>query len=171
SASEPKDRISNLPDEIIHEIFAGLGSTKQPAQLRILSKRWSHLWLAYPVFDFNRREWPIEMRKENLKKFLTAAGTKFSYLQHATAIRIELFDLFKSDLLDEILSFVSTVTQEVRLDSTYCGCIVLPRGLFNDDRLDSTHLGVGFASLKLLVSSFFFVFVSATCWVVVAGFF
>ncbi|CAN0839173.1 hypothetical protein LINGRAHAP2_LOCUS2507 [Linum grandiflorum] len=38
--SEQKDRISNLPDEIIHEIFVGLGSTKQPAQLTILSKRW-----------------------------------------------------------------------------------------------------------------------------------
>ncbi|CAN0892381.1 F-box/FBD/LRR-repeat protein At1g16930, partial [Linum grandiflorum] len=66
SPDEQKDRISNLPDEIIHEIFAGLRSTKQPAQLTILSKRWSHLWRSYPILDFNLRE--------NPKKFVTAVG-------------------------------------------------------------------------------------------------
>ncbi|CAN0892380.1 F-box/FBD/LRR-repeat protein At5g53840 [Linum grandiflorum] len=146
---EPKDRISNLPDEIIHEIFAGLRSTKQPAQLTILSKRWSHLWRSYPVLDFDDRELPI--RKENLEKFLTAAVKKFSHLQHVAAVRITLSDLQHvaavritlnqqrdRDLLDKRLGFVSTVTQELCLYSgPYSGCNEVPQGLFNNHRFVS----------------------------------
>ncbi|CAN0877402.1 F-box/FBD/LRR-repeat protein At5g53840 [Linum grandiflorum] len=132
-AGELKDRISNLPDEIIHDILYRLRSPKQPAQLAILSNRWTNLWRSYPVLDFNLREWPIR-RKEYLKIFLTAAGKKFSDLQHVAAVRITLNEQSESDLLEKLLGFVSAVTQELRLNSaSYRGWIELPRGLFNDD--------------------------------------
>ncbi|CAN0892379.1 F-box/FBD/LRR-repeat protein At5g53840 [Linum grandiflorum] len=132
---EQKDRISNLPDEIIHEIFAGLGSTKQPAQLAILSRRWTHLWRSYPVLDYDDRECPKATRKLYQKRFLTAAGKKYSELQHVAAVRIKLNQHWDPDLLDKLLGFSSNVTQELRLHSApYCGWMELPQGLFNDDR-------------------------------------
>ncbi|CAN0928106.1 F-box/FBD/LRR-repeat protein At5g53840 [Linum grandiflorum] len=134
--SEEKDRISNLPDEIIHEIFGGLGSTKQPAQLTILSKRWSHLWRSYPVLDFDVSD--LSIREENLEKFLTAAVKKFSGLQQVAAVRITLNQRCDRHLLDKRLGFVSTVTQELRLHSApFCGWIELPQGLFNNHRFVS----------------------------------
>ncbi|CAN0892386.1 F-box/FBD/LRR-repeat protein At5g53840 [Linum grandiflorum] len=137
AADEQKDRISKLPDEVIHEILACLRSSKKSAKLAVLSKRWNHLWRSYPVFDFYHREWPIAMEEENLKTFLTAAGTKFSNLQHAAAVRIELSEKCESsDLLDKLFGFVAKVTQEVFFTS--CDrFIILPRGLFEDDRFRS----------------------------------
>ncbi|CAN1152128.1 hypothetical protein LINPERHAP2_LOCUS18547 [Linum perenne] len=47
-----EDRISELPDEIIHQILQSLGSHKQAARTSILSRRWLHLWLSYPVVEY-----------------------------------------------------------------------------------------------------------------------
>lgn len=46
------DRISDLPDEILHQILSKLLSIKSIAQTSVLSKRWKHVWLCYPDLDF-----------------------------------------------------------------------------------------------------------------------
>ncbi|CAN0876993.1 F-box/FBD/LRR-repeat protein At5g22660, partial [Linum grandiflorum] len=43
------DRISELPDEIIHRILGGLDTHESAARTCILSSRWLHLWNSYPV--------------------------------------------------------------------------------------------------------------------------
>ncbi|CAN0928110.1 Probable FBD-associated F-box protein At1g32375 [Linum grandiflorum] len=134
AAGELKDRISNLPEDIIHEILACLRSATEPAKLAILSKRWNHLWCSYPGFDFNYYEQTISMKKENLEKFLTATTNKFSALQHVSAVRIQLYETEReSDLLEKLLGFVAKVTQEVFF-TFYSLFTILPRGLFDDDR-------------------------------------
>ncbi|CAN0892383.1 F-box/FBD/LRR-repeat protein At1g16930 [Linum grandiflorum] len=110
------DRISNLPDEVIHEILYRLRSPKQPAQLAILSKRWNHLWLSYPVLELDIREWPIATMEKNMKKFLTAAAKKFPDLQHMPAVRLSVqWRWDDPDLCDQLLGFVGKVTQELYL--------------------------------------------------------
>ncbi|CAN0839145.1 Putative F-box/LRR-repeat protein At5g02700 [Linum grandiflorum] len=110
------DRISNLPDEVIHEILCRLRSPKQPAQLAILSKRWTHLWISYPVLELDIREWPIAMREKNMKKFLTAAAKKFLDLQQVPAVRLSVqWRWDDPDLCDKLLGFVAKVTQELCL--------------------------------------------------------
>ncbi|CAN0877622.1 F-box/FBD/LRR-repeat protein At5g53840 [Linum grandiflorum] len=128
---QQEDRISKLPDEVIHEILACLRSSRQSAKLAILSKRWNHLWRSYPVFDFTLHEWPTRTMEEDLEKFLTAATKKFSVSQHVAAVRIKLNGYCESDnLLEKLLGFVARVTQEVRLILAWK---VIPEGLFNDD--------------------------------------
>jgi hypothetical protein len=46
-----KDRISNLPDEVIYLILSHL-STKQAVTTGILSNRWIKLWRSLPLLDF-----------------------------------------------------------------------------------------------------------------------
>ncbi|CAN0892366.1 F-box/FBD/LRR-repeat protein At5g53840 [Linum grandiflorum] len=131
-AGEQEDRISDLPDVVIHDILGRLKSTKEPAKLAILSKRWNHLWRSYPVFDLYQFEfWPIEKMKENSEKFLIAAGKKFSELQYVAAVRIKLLE---ADLRYE-LGFVTKVTQDVRLSvrSGHYDLIFLRKRLFNGD--------------------------------------
>lgn len=51
SASVGDDRISELPEFIIHQILSGL-STKEVARTSVLSKRWYHFKASYPILDF-----------------------------------------------------------------------------------------------------------------------
>ncbi|CAN0892768.1 Putative F-box/LRR-repeat protein At3g28410 [Linum grandiflorum] len=137
AAGELKDRISNLPDEIIHEILYRLRAPKQQAQLAILSNRWSHIWRSFPVLDFNLGEWPIG-KEEKLKKFLTAAAEKFSDVQHAAAVRIRLNEQWEPHLLVGLLGFVSRGTQELRLKSyPYLRYALILQGIFDHDRFRS----------------------------------
>ncbi|CAN0892388.1 Putative F-box/LRR-repeat protein At5g38386 [Linum grandiflorum] len=136
TADQPEDRISNLPDEIIHEIFGSLLSTKQPAQLAILSKRWTDLWRSYPVLEFYEHEWAEwpSKKEEDLNKFLSAAGKKFADLQHVAAVRI---GLRRVEILDKLLaSFPAEFTaQEIRF---HIYDRVLPARLFHNDRFLSS---------------------------------
>ncbi|CAN0877167.1 Putative F-box/LRR-repeat protein At5g02930, partial [Linum grandiflorum] len=47
------DRISDLPEEIIHLILASLPSHKEAARTSILSRRWLSFWRTYPVVEFS----------------------------------------------------------------------------------------------------------------------
>ncbi|XP_063940143.1 uncharacterized protein LOC108200929 isoform X3 [Daucus carota subsp. sativus] len=47
-----EDRLSSLPDELIHQILSFLG-TRQAVQTSILSKRWKRMWTGLPVLSFD----------------------------------------------------------------------------------------------------------------------
>ncbi|PIA25646.1 hypothetical protein AQUCO_11000050v1 [Aquilegia coerulea] len=49
------DRISALPDEILHNIFSFIDMTTI-VTTSILSKRWRHLWTSTPYLSFNSRQ-------------------------------------------------------------------------------------------------------------------
>ncbi|GLT32261.1 hypothetical protein SLA2020_069390 [Shorea laevis] len=51
----PVDRISYLPDGILHQILSYL-HIKVVARTSVLSKRWQHLWYSFPFFDFAQYE-------------------------------------------------------------------------------------------------------------------
>ncbi|XP_065853874.1 putative F-box/LRR-repeat protein At3g18150 [Euphorbia lathyris] len=50
---EEKDRISALPDSIIHHILSFLPSTKKAIQTSVLSKQWQNHWTHVPVLIFD----------------------------------------------------------------------------------------------------------------------
>ncbi|PWA78683.1 F-box domain, FBD domain, Leucine-rich repeat domain, L domain-like protein [Artemisia annua] len=51
--SKRVDRISNLPDSILHLILSSLESTEEAVRTSILSTRWRYLWTALPSIDIN----------------------------------------------------------------------------------------------------------------------
>ncbi|XP_065872389.1 putative F-box/LRR-repeat protein At3g18150 isoform X2 [Euphorbia lathyris] len=57
---EKQDRISALPDLLIHHILSLLPSTKQAIQTGILSKRWRNQWARVPVLIFECQEYHDE---------------------------------------------------------------------------------------------------------------
>ncbi|CAN1152132.1 Putative FBD-associated F-box protein At1g55030 [Linum perenne] len=65
------DRISQLPNEIIHRILQSLDSHKSAARTSILSRRWGHLWRSYPVVEYDSFRERI-----NLKKFADATSKR-----------------------------------------------------------------------------------------------
>jgi hypothetical protein len=48
------DRISGLPDELLHDILLRLDSARTVARTSALSRRWRHVWAALPDLDFDR---------------------------------------------------------------------------------------------------------------------
>ncbi|CAN1751609.1 F-box/FBD/LRR-repeat protein At4g00160 [Linum perenne] len=57
AAGEAEDRISELPDEILHKILCDIISSKQVAKTSVLSRRWQSLWGTYPDVKFDKAEY------------------------------------------------------------------------------------------------------------------
>ncbi|CAN1266371.1 FBD-associated F-box protein At5g18780 [Linum perenne] len=91
--TDDDDRISSLPDEILLEILVRLRSPspKQVAKYISLSKRWSHLWLSYPVIEFDRNDYEYRSpSRSTMDSFIAAVGRKLSSsgLNYIRSVRI-----------------------------------------------------------------------------------
>ncbi|CAN1754300.1 FBD-associated F-box protein At5g27750 [Linum perenne] len=84
--SKEADRISELPDNIIHEILERL---KYSQITLALSRRWMQIWLSYPILEFHCDDESFDYSAK-LKLFLAAAARKLSSSQHSRikALRI-----------------------------------------------------------------------------------
>ncbi|KAK0578400.1 hypothetical protein LWI29_009769 [Acer saccharum] len=81
------DRISELPDFIIHHIMSYL-SSGEVAQMSALSKRWNYLWISFPILVFNR--WKMKSSRERTDEFIRfvdASILRFCELQ----VRLQKF--------------------------------------------------------------------------------
>ncbi|CAN1751625.1 FBD-associated F-box protein At3g52670 [Linum perenne] len=57
AAGEADDRISELPNEILHKILWFITSSKQATKTSVLSSRWRSLWGTYPDVEFDKAEY------------------------------------------------------------------------------------------------------------------
>ncbi|XP_074319005.1 F-box/FBD/LRR-repeat protein At1g13570-like [Silene latifolia] len=75
SSQPPKDRISELPDNLLHECLALL-EMKNAAQTSILSRRWRYMWTHHLTnLDFD----PNSMYPEEYATFLTHVAESRKY--------------------------------------------------------------------------------------------
>ncbi|CAN1324892.1 F-box/FBD/LRR-repeat protein At5g56420 [Linum perenne] len=68
--ADGKDRISELPDEILLCILCRLQSKKEAARSIAISKRWGTVWRSYPIVEYDR--W------KDLQNFCDASINRFS---------------------------------------------------------------------------------------------
>ncbi|GKV16032.1 hypothetical protein SLEP1_g26743 [Rubroshorea leprosula] len=152
-----EDRISDFPDEILHQILSFL-PIKAATQTTVLSRRWKHILDSYPVVDFSqssifglryeyiqsqldsdfsRKEWPQYW--ETFEKFTKIVDDKLQKLcEYGIGIQkfklsIALVDPEFDSFFDEWMDVVSE--KHVReLDLLIMvgggGCYVLPETIF-----------------------------------------
>ncbi|CAL1397836.1 unnamed protein product [Linum trigynum] len=110
-----EDRISQLPEEIIHSILNRLKSSEEAAKTSVLSRRWLQLWRRYPFFQFN-----LSKSKNNFHSFVASSSRKLlpwssSDSGHSCCATIQDFrislreydDDFPEEDLDRLLSLIA----------------------------------------------------------------
>ncbi|CAN1180071.1 F-box/FBD/LRR-repeat protein At1g51370 [Linum perenne] len=134
------DRISSLPDEILYEILERLRSPKQVAKAALLCKRWNHLWLSYPVLEFNHNECTIRSpSRSTMNSFIAAAKRKFSSSglnSYIKSVRISSRD---SAFIGATLDLIQNREPE-SIDMSLCSDSVIPTQLLNSSRLRTLEL-------------------------------
>ncbi|CAN0914385.1 Putative F-box/LRR-repeat protein At3g28410 [Linum grandiflorum] len=74
-----EDRISELPDEILHCIIRRIELCNEAGQTITLSKRWRRVWHSYPVVEYNMdTHYSSRSRIVDLQKFSDSAIERFS---------------------------------------------------------------------------------------------
>ncbi|CAN1751611.1 F-box/LRR-repeat protein At2g42720 [Linum perenne] len=81
--NDSRDRISDLPEEIIHKVLRCISSPAKAARTTALSRRWRSVWSYYPVLQYRHSDIPrprpnAKKRLENFKKFIEASMERFS---------------------------------------------------------------------------------------------
>ncbi|PWA89334.1 F-box domain, Leucine-rich repeat domain, L domain-like protein [Artemisia annua] len=65
------DRLSNLPDDLIHKILSYIG-IKQVIEMTVLSSRWRYVWTSVPCLDFSSQDFSAVIK---FSKFVTRVLT------------------------------------------------------------------------------------------------
>ncbi|CAN1151492.1 F-box/LRR-repeat protein 25 [Linum perenne] len=101
------DQISELPEEIIHDIFRRLDSHKSAARTSILSRRWLSLWSSYRIVKFDEH-WD----NTKFKSFAVATSNRLLLHQRESPLLLDSFTLRLGDwknrkVLRDLLSSAS----------------------------------------------------------------
>ncbi|XP_026420716.1 putative F-box/LRR-repeat protein At4g13960 [Papaver somniferum] len=105
---EADDRISELPDPILHHILSFL-DIKPVARTCILSKRWNDIWTSIPTLSFGSRLEPPSLSETN--KFMEFLDR--TLLLHDTSSNIQKFHLKTNGHMSasRVHSWISNLTK------------------------------------------------------------
>lgn len=102
------DRISSLPEDIIHHVMSFL-STVEVTRTSVLSKRFNSIWSIFPVIDFD----------------------EYSFLIGTPSI-----DLRDQSKIDEFLNFVDNSLQHQSKKIQASSCLLLCQIGFSDQQVN-----------------------------------
>ncbi|XP_027771330.1 F-box/FBD/LRR-repeat protein At3g52680-like [Solanum pennellii] len=160
--SEGIDRISSLPDEVIHKILSSLLIFDEVVQLSVLSKRWRYIWTTMPYLHFDIDDSCVKrlnggrldyhkILKEKFKDFINWVLIS----QRETKLAKFLLCVAPHDYFDkmEILRWIHAATrrnvQEIVLEFIPCEQFELPICVATCESLQVLKLNLPFNILKL----------------------
>ncbi|KAJ0053739.1 hypothetical protein Pint_02167 [Pistacia integerrima] len=114
------DRISNLPNPLIHHIMSFLPA-KDATRMGILSKKWESLWLTFPIFEFDEAWHHSRGTQTHTQVFLEHMQQSFSRRDssHIQKLRIHTTSLLEDGLDQHITACITSAlegkVQEVHL--------------------------------------------------------
>ncbi|KAF7842768.1 F-box/LRR-repeat protein 25-like [Senna tora] len=100
--TETEDRISNLPDEVLHLILSYL-KTKHAVQTCVLSKRWRNLWTGISTLHFEDSSFPDD---SSFKKFLNHVILHRDVSQTIRQFKISYGNMDDVSIMKLVMKFV-----------------------------------------------------------------
>ncbi|KAL0354153.1 UNVERIFIED_CONTAM: putative F-box/FBD/LRR-repeat protein [Sesamum angustifolium] len=169
--ADTEDRISDLPDDILHHVFFFL-PIKSIARTSVLSKRWKNLWYSFPDLDFttvNTLSNDSIVMSSTVRKRARSyvlKGAEFvdqilSLLEKHSDIRVLRFRAFLSfsRLVGLIRHAVKHNVQELDVEVSTSDYFNFPRSVINSAtlralRLKSWHPGFRLPPLEIMKAGF-----------------
>ncbi|KAL0328223.1 UNVERIFIED_CONTAM: putative F-box/FBD/LRR-repeat protein [Sesamum calycinum] len=169
--TDTEDRISDLPDDILHHVFFFL-PIKSIARTSVLSKRWKNLWYSFPDLDFttvNTLSNDSIVMSSTVRKRARSyvlKGAEFvdqilSLLDKHSDIRVLRFRAFLSfsRLVGLIRHAVKHNVQELDVEVSTSDYFNFPRSVINSAtlralRLKSWHPGFRLPPLEIMKAGF-----------------
>ncbi|KAL6896788.1 hypothetical protein ACP4OV_007360 [Aristida adscensionis] len=109
------DRITALPDELLHAILALLPSTAEAARTSVLSRRWRRVWTRVPALTFPLQVGPSQPRGPRVQTGIDAALAALA-APALDRLAISVDDLAAGVAVPALLRFASArVAGELRL--------------------------------------------------------
>nr|XP_043614490.1 F-box/LRR-repeat protein At3g03360-like [Erigeron canadensis] len=86
---EPIDRISDLPEPIIHSILSFLRCPRDVARVSVWSKKWRSIWTSFFILDFDQKNFGDSGGYHD-KKFINAVATRLEAMDCIQKFKISL---------------------------------------------------------------------------------
>ncbi|KAK9156126.1 hypothetical protein Sjap_003606 [Stephania japonica] len=139
---EDQDRLSNLSNDILHDIFSRL-NPKYSVQASILGRRWRHLWRSLPNLNFKSDNPPQKSFLGFLNQVLIQSrDTSVDIQSFHLCYKDEAIprDVFSTWVFAAVVRNVERLAIELPLEK---GPVQLPWCLFNSKSLVNFDLGFG----------------------------
>lgn len=125
---EGEDRISRLPDDLIHHILS-FTHTKLAVQTCILSKRWQHIWATLPHLNLYKYNFG-SCAKFSL--FLTRFFSSRNHQSGISTVNLRSGNNVSLDLLQMIISYaIAHNVQNLRIDTIIPKYCRIPLSIFS----------------------------------------
>ncbi|PWA99333.1 F-box domain, Leucine-rich repeat domain, L domain-like protein [Artemisia annua] len=138
------DRLSNLPDDLIHKILSFVG-IKLAVQTSALSSRWRFLWMTLPCLNFSSSDFN---RKANFAKCVTHVLSRHNNQIEVTSAKLSFHGKVNQPFVRRFLDYaISHNVQQLAVSCLYdYGGIPFPLYLFSSQSLK--HLTIAGDSLN-----------------------
>ncbi|GMN46530.1 hypothetical protein TIFTF001_015711 [Ficus carica] len=111
-ADHHEDKLSKLPDDIIHRILSFL-PTQTAVKTSILSKQWTRIWASVPTLDCKVYRDHLDITRERFAEFIDNCLKHRDANASITKLHLQVCFLTPEDAVDRWLSCVSEKTVEV----------------------------------------------------------
>ncbi|KAI3867458.1 hypothetical protein MKX03_010038 [Papaver bracteatum] len=121
STTENEDRISDLPDSLIHHILSFMRDIKFAVQTCVLSTRWRYIWTSLPVLKFRDESHYSESESDNEDFDYDAARITGRFIKFVDKV-LSLRDN-NSDILKFHFEYTPSYEADDKLDNCINRCI------------------------------------------------
>ncbi|PWA74207.1 F-box domain, Leucine-rich repeat domain, L domain-like protein [Artemisia annua] len=131
------DRLSNLPDDLIHKILSFVG-IKHAIELSFLSSRWRYIWTSMPHLNFLIEDFSASAE---LSRFVTHLLSRRNNLIEVFSVKLCFGGDFSQEFVRQILNYAfSHNIQQLDITWLYENTIEFPLSLICSQSL--THLSM-----------------------------
>ncbi|XP_071702729.1 putative F-box/FBD/LRR-repeat protein At4g13965 [Rutidosis leptorrhynchoides] len=131
------DRISSLPDDVIHKILSFVG-LKHAVQASVLSSRWKYIWTSLPYLNFLGEDFSTERM---FSKFVEHFITRHNNLLKVSSVKLTFYGPFNQVFVKRIMNYAFTHNaQQMTVRRLDWFTDDLPVSLFSSQSLKSLSL-------------------------------